>query len=77
LQPPAASQWDELKSSLVGAFDWMTFGMWKTLGDVRKTMEHLGGLVGLVMDLNGEDKENILSVTLCEYRTAAASCMYE
>ncbi len=55
----------------------MTFGMWKTLGDVRKTMEHLGGLVGLVMDLNGEDKENILSVTLCEYRTAAASCMYE
>jgi hypothetical protein len=68
--PSGSQSWgDWFKSSAWGAAKWLTFGKLKMLEDIPKTIQHVGGLVGLTMDLTGEDKENILSVTMCECRT--------
>jgi hypothetical protein len=41
---------------------------WLFIGQLIAIIQRVGGLVGLTMNLNGEDKEDILSFILCECR---------
>ncbi|KAG2501439.1 hypothetical protein HYH03_001222 [Edaphochlamys debaryana] len=55
-------QW--FTGGLLGAANWVSRGKLTGVENIPGTIAHVGELVGLAMDLNGEDKENIMKVTL-------------